>query len=93
LQLLQRKPIGDDRGYLERLYCADELQRFRSRQSHRTINHTLTIKRGAVRGMHYQRPPHAETKFVTCLRGEVFDVAVDLRHDSPNFFALAWPRC
>jgi len=36
------------------------------------INHTLTIKRGAVRGMHYQRPPHAETKFVTCLRGEVF---------------------
>ena len=52
------------------------------------INHTLTGRRGTVRGMHYQRPPHAETKFISCLRGEVFDVAVDLRHDSPTF--LRW---
>jgi dTDP-4-dehydrorhamnose 3,5-epimerase len=52
------------------------------------INHTLTSKRGTVRGLHFQYPPHAETKIVSCLRGEVFDVAVDLRQDSPTF--LHW---
>lgn len=88
LQLLQRKPIGDSRGYLERLYCADELQVLIFGKAIVQINHTLTGKRGTVRGMHYQRPPHAETKFVSCLRGEVFDVAVDLRRNSPTF--LRW---
>ena len=48
----------------------------------------MTASRGTVRGMHFQHPPHAETKFVSCLRGEVFDVAVDLRNGSPTF--LHW---
>lgn len=52
------------------------------------INHTLTRMKGAVRGMHYQRPPHVEVKVVSCLHGEVFDVAVDLRRGSPTF--LQW---
>lgn len=49
------------------------------------MNRTLTAAKGTVRGMHYQLLPHAEVKFVSCLRGEVFDVAVDLRHGSPTF--------
>lgn len=52
------------------------------------INQTLTRCEGAVRGMHYQLPPVAEVKLVTCLRGRVFDVAVDLRADSTTF--LRW---
>lgn len=52
------------------------------------INHSLTRKKGAVRGLHYQHPPHAESKLVMCLRGRAFDVAVDLRPDSPTF--LTW---
>ena len=52
------------------------------------INHTLTVMRGTVRGLHFQYPPHAEIKIVSCLRGEVFDVAVDLRQGSPTF--LQW---
>lgn len=88
LRLLQRKPIGDSRGYLERLFCADELQALVPGKHIAQINHTLTASRGTVRGLHFQRPPHAETKFVSCLRGEVFDVAVDLRHNSPTF--LRW---
>jgi dTDP-4-dehydrorhamnose 3,5-epimerase len=52
------------------------------------INHTITRKKGAVRGLHFQHPPHAETKVVSCLRGEIFDVAVDLRSGSPTF--LQW---
>jgi dTDP-4-dehydrorhamnose 3,5-epimerase len=52
------------------------------------INRTFTAKRGTVRGMHLQYSPHAETKFVSCLRGEVFDVAIDLRSGSSTF--LQW---
>lgn len=88
LQVLQRKPIGDTRGYLERLFCAEELQALIPGKHIAQINHTLTLACGTVRGMHFQHPPHAETKFVSCVRGEVFDVAVDLRHNSPTF--LRW---
>jgi dTDP-4-dehydrorhamnose 3,5-epimerase len=88
LKLIQRKPIGDYRGYLERMFCAEELQPLIPGKGIIQINHTLTAKRGTVRGLHFQRPPYAETKFVSCLRGEVFDVAVDLRQGSPTF--LHW---
>ena len=88
LRVLQRKPLSDSRGYLERMYCSEELASLTSGRTIMQVNHTLTAGRGTVRGMHYQRPPHAETKFISCLRGEVFDVAVDLRHDSPTF--LRW---
>ncbi|MBA3032745.1 MAG: dTDP-4-dehydrorhamnose 3,5-epimerase [Gammaproteobacteria bacterium] len=88
LRILQRKFIGDSRGYLERLFCSEELQALAPGRHITQINHTLTATRGTVRGMHFQRPPHAEIKFVSCLRGEVFDVAVDLRDNSPTF--LRW---
>jgi len=88
LQIINRQPIGDARGYLERLFCTDELKALIGNRSIVQINHTLTAKAGTVRGMHFQRPPHAEMKLVSCLRGEVFDVAVDLRKDSPTF--LDW---
>jgi dTDP-4-dehydrorhamnose 3,5-epimerase len=88
LRVLQRKPIGDSRGYLERLFCVAELQALAPDKHIAQINHTLTVSHATVRGLHFQRPPHAEIKFVSCLRGEVFDVAVDLRHKSPTF--LRW---
>lgn len=88
LQVLQRKPMGDERGYLERLYCVDELQALAPGRPIAQINHSYTANRGTVRGMHFQHPPYAEVKFVSCLRGEVFDVAVDLRRDSATF--LHW---
>ncbi|WP_349371518.1 dTDP-4-dehydrorhamnose 3,5-epimerase family protein [Salinarimonas sp.] len=88
LVALRRKPIGDARGFLERIYCADELEPVLGGRRIAQINRTLTRRRGAVRGLHFQHPPHAETKVVACLRGAVFDVAVDLRRGSPTF--LAW---
>lgn len=87
-KVLERKPIGDARGFLERLYCAEELAEILGARRIAQVNRTLTRRRGAVRGMHYQEPPHAETKLVTCLRGRVFDVAVDVRAGSPSF--LRW---
>lgn len=88
LKVLQRKPLGDSRGHLERMFCAEELEPLLAGRRIVQINHTLTAARGTVRGLHFQYPPHAETKFVSCLRGEVFDVAVDLRRGSPTF--LRW---
>ena len=82
LQLIERKPIIDERGFLQRLFCQESLL---AGKTIRQINHTLTRKSGAVRGMHFQHPPHAEVKIVSCLRGKVWDVAVDLRKGSPSF--------
>lgn len=88
LRILQRKPRGDHRGYLDRLFCMEELQEVLAGRRIEQVNHTLTRSRGTVRGLHFQHPPLAEMKFVHCLRGEVFDVAVDLRRGSPTF--LCW---
>lgn len=88
LLVIRRQPVGDARGHLERLYCATELAAIAPGQAIVQINRTLTVRRGTVRGMHFQRPPHAETKIVSCLRGEVWDVAVDVRAGSPTF--LRW---
>ena len=88
LKLVARKPVGDHRGYLERLYCMDEFESLFAGKPIAQVNRSLTRKRGSVRGMHFQRPPHAEIKLVTCLAGSVFDVAVDLRRASPTF--LRW---
>lgn len=88
LVVVQRKRLEDMRGFFSRLFCADELSTVGFALPIAQINQTLTRKRGAVRGLHFQHPPHAEDKFVSCLRGEIFDVAVDLRRGSPTF--LTW---
>jgi dTDP-4-dehydrorhamnose 3,5-epimerase len=88
LKVVERMPIGDRRGYLERLYCADEFEWFFAGKPVVQVNRSLTRKQGTVRGMHFQRPPHSEAKLVTCLAGSVFDVAVDVRRDSQTF--LHW---
>ena len=88
LKIIQRKPIEDARGFLSRFFCAEEFNELGLVKPISQINHTLTRFKGAVRGMHYQKPPHAEIKLVGCLKGEVFDVAVDLRKNSPTF--LHW---
>lgn len=85
---LVRQPLIDTRGHLERMYCDQELASVLLGKTIRQINRTLTVNRGTVRGLHFQRPPHAEMKFVCCLKGAVFDVAVDLRRGSPTF--LHW---
>lgn len=88
LKIVQRKPIEDSRGFLSRFFCAIEFNAYGFNKPISQINQTLTRQKGAVRGLHYQQPPHAEIKLVSCIKGEVFDVAVDLRKNSPTF--LQW---
>jgi dTDP-4-dehydrorhamnose 3,5-epimerase len=87
LQLVQFHPLGDARGSFTRLFCSRELGSIWPGAIVQ-INHTQTATRGTVRGLHFQKPPHAERKLVTCLRGEVWDVVVDVRAGSPTF--LKW---
>ena len=88
LLVVERRPMFDERGFLERLYCDSELTAEGIRLPIVQANRTMTVRKGTVRGMHFQNPPHTETKLVSCLSGRVFDVAVDLRRGSPTF--LHW---
>ena len=85
LTLVRRKNILDERGFLSRVFCRDELLSVGWTKPVAQINHTFTNKRGVVRGLHYQKPPHSEMKLVNCLRGEIWDVVIDLRANSPTF--------
>lgn len=88
LNVVQRKPLSDTRGFFERMFCATELQTLIGTRQIVQINRSHTRHRGCVRGMHFQRSPYSELKAVSCLKGEAFDVAVDLRPGSPTF--LHW---
>jgi dTDP-4-dehydrorhamnose 3,5-epimerase len=88
LKIIQRTAIGDARGFLSRIFCAEELASAGWTWPIAQINHTLTKTSGTVRGMHFQFPPRAEAKLVSCLRGAVWDVAFDIRRGSPTF--LKW---
>jgi len=81
----QTSPRGDERGRLTRLFCADAFASIRKDLRFVQVNHSVTALRGTVRGLHWQRAPQAEAKLIRCLRGRVFDVAVDLRAGSPTF--------
>lgn len=78
----------DTRGAFARLYCENSLASVIGHRRIVQINHSQTAGRGTVRGMHFQHPPHAEMKLVRCIRGRVWDVALDLRAGSPTF--LCW---
>lgn len=88
LTLIETSPISDERGSFVRVFCDDELAAIRPGLRFPQINLSVTRHRGTVRGMHFQYPPAAEAKLIRCVRGKVFDVAVDLRIDSATY--LHW---
>lgn len=80
--------IRDERGWFTRTYSKEEFTRIGHTKEWVQANHSFTKAAGAIRGLHYQHPPHAEAKLVRCINGRVLDVAVDLRRNSPTF--LCW---
>ena len=84
--VIEPEPATDDRGIFARVFCQHELQNILNGKNIVQINHSLTRQKGAIRGMHFQYPPKAETKMVKCLHGSVFDVMIDLRQGSSTFF-------
>lgn len=82
---IQTVPRADERGSLTRVFCVEAFERVAPGLRFVQVNHSITQKRGTIRGLHFQRAPAAEWKLIRCLRGRVFDVAVDLREGSSTF--------
>ncbi len=76
---------GDERGFFSETFSSKRLAEAGFDKPFVQDNHSLSAKRGILRGLHFQRPPHAQDKLVRVTRGAVFDVAVDIRKGSPNF--------
>ncbi|MGH8283927.1 MAG: dTDP-4-dehydrorhamnose 3,5-epimerase family protein [Gammaproteobacteria bacterium] len=85
LMVVETTPIQDERGRFARVFCEAECAELRPNLHLTQINLSSTSHKGTVRGMHFQYPPAAEVKMIRCLRGCVFDVAVDLRAGSASF--------
>lgn len=88
VKIIEAVTLKDERGEFSRIFCDDEMREVLNGKAIKQINWSTTRKIGTVRGMHFQNAPYAEIKIVRCLKGRVFDVAVDLRRDSPTF--LKW---
>lgn len=87
LKRIERQRLDDERGYFERLFCAEELIQAGWYKPIVQINHSCSRSAGTVRGLHFQRTPHAEIKLVICLSGAVWDVVVDMRANSSTLFS------
>lgn len=77
--------FGDDRGWFSETYNAGRMGAAGLPVGWVQDNHSLSARVGTLRGLHYQRPPHAQDKLVRCTRGAIFDVAVDVRNGSPTY--------
>jgi len=74
----------DERGSFSRVLCQDEMAHIHQ-GDFLQVNHSITRKKGTVRGMHFQYPPYSEVKLVKCIKGSIMDIIIDIRTGSPTF--------
>jgi dTDP-4-dehydrorhamnose 3,5-epimerase len=85
---IETNSFEDSRGAFFRSFCQEEFSVIRPDITFVQLNQSINYNKGTLRGMHYQIPPKAEDKLIRCIKGEVYDVIIDLRKDSPTF--LKW---
>lgn len=83
--IIDLEPRTDDRGFFSRSFCQKEFEAHGLKTTIAQANISFNYRKGIVRGLHFQFPPAAETKFVRCSRGAIVDVIVDLRPESPTY--------
>lgn len=83
--VIEAERLEDERGFFARTYCAEEFARERLNAALNQCSISFNHKAGTLRGMHYQAAPFAEAKLVRCTQGAIYDVALDLRADSPTY--------
>ena len=83
--IIEPKVHGDSRGYFVETFRQDKLEEFLGYQINFCQDNESKSSKGVLRGLHYQLPPHAQTKLVRVISGRVLDVAVDIRKNSPTF--------
>ena len=86
--LIEPEPIADERGFFARTWCREEFTDHGLTGELAQANISFNHRKGTLRGLHYQAAPHAEAKLVRVTRGAIWDLALDLRRDSPTY--LAW---
>lgn len=83
--IIDLEPFKDDRGLFARTFCKKSFTHIGHDKEFVQFNHSQTKIKGTIRGMHFQKPPHAEIKLIRCIRGSVFDVIIDIRKASPTY--------
>ncbi|MEG4301604.1 dTDP-4-dehydrorhamnose 3,5-epimerase [Microcoleus sp. D3_18a_C4] len=83
--VIEVEPIADERGFFARSWCQKEFAEHGLNPNLVQCNISFNLKKGTLRGMHYQAKPYQEAKLVRCTMGAVYDVIIDLRSDSPMF--------
>jgi len=83
--VIEPQPIEDERGFFARTFAHDEFRKRGLRTSFAQCSVSYNRKAGTLRGMHFQRAPHEEAKLIRCTSGAIFDVALDLRRESPSY--------
>ena len=83
--IIDLEPRLDERGYFAKVFAQEELKKQGISYKIVNVNRSLTEKRGTIRGLHFQKAPYQEDKIVQCLKGAIFDVALDLRKSSKTY--------
>jgi len=83
--VIEIEPIEDERGFFSRTFCQKEFKKHGLNPCIAQCNISHNKKKGTLRGMHYQAAPHEEAKIVSCIKGSIYDVIIDLRIDSPTY--------
>ncbi|MGA0540906.1 dTDP-4-dehydrorhamnose 3,5-epimerase [Neotabrizicola sp. VNH66] len=85
VKIITQRRFGDDRGWFTETWNAERMAGAGVVIDWVQDNHSFSAAKGTLRGLHYQRPPHAQDKLIRCSRGAILDVAVDFRTGSPSF--------
>ena len=83
--IIELEPIKDERGFFARSFCQEEFRLHGINMNIVQCNISYNKKKGTLRGMHYQAAPYEEAKLVSCIKGAIYDVIIDIRPDSPTY--------
>ena len=83
--IIEQTYLNDDRGFFSRSFCQDEFNQYKLNVNVEQCNISFNLKKGTVRGLHYQKEPYSEAKLVRCTSGRIYDVIVDLRKKSTTY--------
>ncbi|MTI31181.1 dTDP-4-dehydrorhamnose 3,5-epimerase [Xanthovirga aplysinae] len=83
--VISLEPFEDERGLFARTFCKEEFKQIGHKKDFVQFNHSITLQKGTIRGLHYQLSPKSEIKLIRCVKGKAFDVIIDIRRNSPTF--------